>query len=218
MLKKLSVLLIPLLALPILSACGKTNYYDYVSEAKEDIFLAETQTYRISLSCITREYPYISDGVPCPTARVIEISLTSDDRSSPYSAYLLGEKEIGGELGFRTFADDFFFSQSVEEFPEGSVTLRIEKDGASEEITATSVKNEKTLTPKQALARAVESEKETIKSMTGKDGFAGEFYVRLLRRETNYYYVGIIDKNGGTLSLLLDGETGEVLARRKTQG
>jgi len=39
--------------------------------------------------------------------------------------------------------------------------------------------------------------------------------VRLLRRNTNYYYVGIVDTDGKTISLLLNSETGEVLARRE---
>ena len=58
------------------------------------------------------------------------------------------------------------------------------------------------------------AEKETIANMTQNGAFGGEFYVRLLRRDKNYYYVGIIDTSGKTVSLLLDGESGEVLARR----
>lgn len=38
--------------------------------------------------------------------------------------------------------------------------------------------------------------------------------MRLLRRDKNYYYVGITDCTGKTISLLLNAETGEVLARR----
>lgn len=44
----------------------------------------------------------------------------------------------------------------------------------------------------------------------------GEFHVRLLRRDANYYYVGIVDGKGHTISLLLDSETGETLARRES--
>ena len=41
------------------------------------------------------------------------------------------------------------------------------------------------------------------KGMTKNKRFYGEFYVRLLRRNVNYYYVGIVDESGNTLSLHL---------------
>ena len=54
-----------------------------------------------------------------------------------------------------------------------------------------------------------------LRSALRQDGrLNAEFYVRLLKRDKPYYYVGITDRDGNTLSLLLDGATGEVLARR----
>ena len=203
------------MCLPLLAGCNsRTDYFNYASEVKEDIFCAETDRYTLSVSCIAREYPYIADGICCPKSNVVEISLTTTERGA-YEVYLTGDTPIGGEMTFRTYAGDYFFSQSVEGFMKDKITLRIVKGDESEEVIATSVKNDKTLVPRDALARAVEAERDTIEAMTGKDGFAGEFYVRLLRRDTNYYYVGIINRQGETLSLLLDSETGEVLARRK---
>lgn len=215
--KRRLLILVPLLLLPMLSGCGKRDYYTYVSEAKTDIFIAQTETFNVTLSCIEREYPYISDGIPCPLTRVVEISLTGELAPAACEVYVTGDNPIGGEMSFRTYAGDFFFSQSVETFYEKSVSLRVVTDGTETELTATSVKTPDTLSVRDALGCAVKAEREKIDLMTGSDGFAGEFYVRLLRRECNYYYVGIIDREGGTLSLLLDAETGEVLARRKTQ-
>ena len=51
--------------------------------------------------------------------------------------------------------------------------------------------------------------------MTRGGVFYGEFHVRLLRRDKTYYYVGIVNSKGDILSLLLDSETGEILARRE---
>ena len=52
--------------------------------------------------------------------------------------------------------------------------------------------------------------------MTKNNEFYGEFYIRLLRRDKNFYYVGIIGKSETTVSLLIDAESGEVLARRES--
>ena len=203
--------------LPALTACGEYDYTAHISEERSDLFCAQTDEFSLTLSCVLREYPYVSDGVPCDMTKSVEITLTDAQGAKDYSVYLLGgEKEIGGEMSFRNVRGDYYYSQGVEVFPEASVTLRVEWGEESREITATSVKNEKTLTTKQALSSALAAEQETLKSMTDENGFYGEFYVRLLRRDKNYYYVGIIDKTGATVSILLDSESGEVLARRVT--
>ena len=49
-----------------------------------------------------------------------------------------------------------------------------------------------------------------------KEGMlCAEFRVRLLRREQNYYYVAVTD-GSEQVALLVDAETGEILARRAT--
>ncbi len=207
-------------ALPALSACG--GGYDYtvhISEARSDIFRAETEEFTVTLSCISREYPYASDGIACPRTDLVEISLVPVAAEiADYSVYLLGEETVGGEASFRNAYGDWFYSESVESFPEGSVSLRIEWGDNVREIAATSVKTEETLTVEEALDAAVGSENELIGRMTRDGVFRGEFYVRLLQRDRTYYYVGIVDENGGTVSLLLDSETGAVLARRERIG
>lgn len=215
--KKLFLPLITLIAfLPALSACGKYDYSAHVSEARSDLFLAETEEFTLTLSCVSREKPYIADGVTCTKSDLVEITLTgsADADENGYSVYVLGEKEWGGEMSYRNTRGDYFYSQSVTAFPENNVSLRVEWGDERREITATTVKNGGTLSVGDALSAAVEAERETVKQMTENGEFRGEFYIRLLRRDKNYYYVGIIGKEGKTLSLLLDGENGKVLARR----
>ena len=145
----------------------------------------------------------------------MEVSLVpAKSQICDYEVYLLGETTWGGETSFRTYAGDYFYSESVRKFPEGSVTVQIKWEDETRELTATSVKNEKTLSVNEILEYAIKAEKETVKQMTRDGNFLGEFYIRLLRRNINYYYVGITDLNGTTVSLLLDSETGEVLAKR----
>ena len=202
--------------LPALTACGGYDYTDHISEAREDIFCAETEDFTVTLNCTSREYPYASDGIACPTGKIAEISLIPKERAAGgYEVYVKGEKDWGGETSFRNTRGDYFYSQTVEALPETSVTMRIVWDGGERELTATSVKNENTISVDEALDFALKKEKDTVARMTRNGKFFGEFYVRLLRRNTNYYYVGIVDTDGKTISLLLNSETGEVLARRE---
>ena len=201
---------------PLFCACSpKIDYYSHASEIRSDIFRAEAEDFTLTVSCISREYPYVSDGIAAPKTNLLEISLATDLREE-FSVYLIGDTKIGGETSFRNTRGDYFYSEGVKQFPDTAVTVRVEWKDGSREFTATSVKNERTLTPKEALNKALSNEKETLAGMTKNGQFEGEFYVRLLRRDKNYYYVGIVSKDAGVISLLLDGESGEVLARRES--
>ena len=147
-------LLVPLLSLAVLTGCKGIDYEKHLSDVRSDLFAAETEDFSLTLSCITRETPYAADGVACNTLKLIEIAVKpseSTDGSKSYRIELSGEPAISGELSYRTVKEDYFLSQGVSAFPEGSVTVRLSDDGETTEITATSVKTEKTLSPEEAL-------------------------------------------------------------------
>lgn len=203
--------------LPLLTACGGYDYKKHVSEIRSDLFCAETEEYSLTLACISREYPYALDGVAAERSDLVEITLVpTQNTAEKFTITVLGEQSWGGEMSYRNVRGDYFYSQGVTSFPEGSVTLRVTCGDGEQEIVATSVKNEKTLSPDEALSFALKHEKQTVNVLMQNGSFAGEFHVRLLRRDTNYYYVGITDTNGATVALLLNSETGELLARRET--
>ena len=209
-------LLLSLLSLAVLTGCKGTDYTKYLSDVRSDLFAAETEDFSLTISCVTRETPYAADGIACNTQKLVEIALKPSqdtDGSKIYRIALSGEPAVSGELSYRTVKGDYFLSQGVSAFPEGSVTVRLSEDGKTTEIAATSVRTEKTLSPEDALNFAVDAERELIGRMTAGSAFEGEFTVRLMRRSRNYYFVGITGKQENA-ALLLDAETGEVLARR----
>lgn len=212
--KKYSSLFLLLGLAPLFAACHKApDYFRYVSELRSDLFVASEEEFSLSVACISREYPYLNDGVKANLSNVVEITLEGD--ADEYSVYILSGEHVGGEMSFRNTRGDFYYSQGVKTFPEGSVSLRVEWEDTSREIVATSVKTENTLPPQEALSRALKGEQTTIERMSSSGQFRGEFYVRLLRRDKNYYYVGIVDTDGRLISLLLDSESGQVLARHE---
>ncbi len=204
------------LLLPALSACGKYDYSAHISDERSDLFLAETEDYTLTVACVSREHPFLLDGIAAPRTDLLEAVLTEKTPSgAEFELYFLEDVPRGGDMSFRSTTGDWFYSRTAERFPEGSVSVKVVKDGVAEELLATGVKTEHTLSSREALARAVEAEREKIGGMTVGGKFCGEFHVRLLRRDKNYWYVGIVDGGGGILALLLDSETGEVLARRQ---
>lgn len=204
-----------LLLSPVLAGCGKYDYTAHISDERCDLFLAETENYTVTVSCRIRENPYALDGVAGERVRMVEIVLAERAPSgAEYEAYFIEDVPRGGDMSFRNVSGDYAYSRTVTDFPSGSLSLRIVKDGAAEDLLLTSVKTERTLSTEEILSRAIEAERPLIESLTVGKQFCGEFHVRLLRRDKTYYYVGIVDRNGKTVALLLDSETGETLARR----
>jgi len=212
--KSIFCLILPILFLFGMTGCKKSGYEEQLSDVRSDLFLAETEEFSLSLACISRETPYLTDGVAAEMSNLIEIVLQENGvHSEQYSVYLLGDKTTGGEMSYRSVQGDYYYSHGVDEFPTGTVSLRVQWGNETREISATSVKNENTLSVKEALDLSVEHEKETIDRLSRNGVFEGEFHVRLIRRDKNYYYVGIVTKDQ-TIALLLEADSGKVLARR----
>ena len=114
---------------------------------------------------------------------------------------------------FSAVSGSYRFSQGTDTFPEGSLSLRVVWGDSETTIAATSVRTEETLSAKETLSVFVEAEKETLARMKQDGAFCGELCVRLLRRDKNYYYAAVTDGKERT-ALLIDAETGEILARR----
>ena len=198
--------------LPLLSACAPYDYADRVSEIRSDLFLAETEQFSLTVACVSREYPYADDGIPCPMTDTVEVSIVPAEAFSD-TVEVYCEDGWGGEASFSAVFGDYRFSQGVDAFPENSISLRVAWGDESIELAATSVRTETTITPQEALSVIVEAEKETLGRMERDGAFCGEFCVRLLRRDKNYYYTAVTDGTERT-ALLIDAETGEILARR----
>ena len=112
--KPISAFLLILSMLPALTACGGYDYSAHISEAKSDLFCAETDEFTVTVSCVSREYPYVADGITCPMNSVMEVSLVpAKPQICDYEVYLLGVTTWGGETSFRTYAGDYFYSESV---------------------------------------------------------------------------------------------------------
>lgn len=201
--------------LPVLGACRQEDYTAYLSEVRSDLFCAQTEDFTLTLSCTSREYPYADDGIPCPMTNVIEVTLAPSGTFSGDVAVRSADGGWGGDASYSSVHGDYRFSQGVDAFPAGSVDLIVTWGETECQIVATSVRTEQTVTPEAALGALTDSEQETLSRMKKEGMLCAEFRVRLLRREQNYYYVAVTD-GSEQVALLVDAETGEILARRAT--
>lgn len=204
--------------LPLFASCKKEiDYFDYVSELRSNIFLAETDDFSLRVYAVEKETPYVSDGVPMETSKRIEVYLVapSGDKTCNLS-FTVFDKAYGGEMSFDNVKAEYYFSCTLDVSELTELTCHIEYGEEEMELCALSIKTETTRSPKQILEDLKNGESELFSSMTDKYGFTGEIYIRILYEDFPYYYVGVIDRNGKTNAFLLNGETGKILAKRES--
>ena len=191
------------------------NYFDYVSEFRNNIFLAETENICLRIYSVQKESPYAADGIANESTARTEIFLNAPTSTQNYAIYIKIEgTNYGGELSYDNVKAEYFlsFSLNVSEYKELPCLLSYE--GKEIALTAISVLCEETISAKTVLDNVQAYEPELFASMTDKYGFKGEIYLRLLYEDAPYYYVGIIKKNGDIYAFLVNATNGKVLARR----
>ena len=196
--------------------CKKqVRYENYVSELRSNIFLAETETLSLRVYSVSKESPYAADGVPQERFDRTEVYLVAPEGDEVCTiSFMVNSKEYGGEMSFDNVRAEYYFYCTLDTAALSEIVCKITYGGVENELTATSVRTESTLSPSTVLQGLIDAEKPLFDSLTDKYGFAGEIYIRLIFEESPYYYVGIIDRSGNITAFLINGETGKILAKR----
>lgn len=200
------------------SACRKSvDYGEYLSELRANVFLANHEDFSLRIYAVRKENPYKADGIPCESTHRTEVYLVapSGDETCNLSFHA-GEKDYGGEMSYDSVRAEYYFSCTLDLSEYSRVDCKISFGEKDITLSAISVRNENTLSPKSVLAKLVKSEKTLFQSMTDKYGFSGEIHLRLIYEDAPFYYVGVIDRNGKINAFLINAQTGKILAKRSS--
>ena len=210
-----------LLLLLCLSAClfsckKEICYFDYVSELRNNVFLASDDEFSLRIYSVQKESPYSADGVPREMNVHTEIWLVapSGDQECNVS-FTFGDETHGGEMSYDNVKAEYYLSCNLDVSTLSTITCSITYGETSRELTAQSVLSKTTLSPETVLKNLTLSEQALFSAMTDKYGFAGEIYLRLIYEDSPYYYVGVIDRNGKTNAFLINAASGKILAKRE---
>lgn len=203
---------------PLFPSCKKqVDPFSYVSELRDNIFLAETDAFSLKIYSVIKETPYFADGIKQETTRRTEVYLLAPEGNQNYSfTVTVGGKPYGGEMSFDNVKTEYYWSCTLDVSALSSLDCVIAYETERVAIKANSVLSGKELAPKAVLRILREENQELFSSLTDKYGFAGEIYIRLIYEENTYYYVGIIDRKGKIHAFLLNATTGKTLAKRET--
>ena len=214
--RALCLLLVCIFSFALLGCKNKVNHFDYVSELRSNILLAQADGIRLTAYAVTRETPYLADGIPQDKTTTAEFRVSAPaGETSLYISFSLNEKEYGGDMSFDNVKMQFYYSCNLDLSRVQQLPLTITCGDAKLEMTAQTVLTENTLTPQQILKALSDAEPQLFTDMTDKYGFKGEIYLRLIHEDANYYYVGIIDRTQKIRAFLLNAETGKILAKRQ---
>lgn len=204
-------------ALSFASCKREIDPFDSVSELRGNLFLAECGELKLTAYAVSKESPYVTDGIKRQVSDLLEVRLFAPSGDGEYLlSFEYDGKSYGGDMSFDNVKTEYFYSCSLDVSEATELPFTVSHEGTTVELNAVSVRTENTLSPREILRKVREAEAEKFNLLTTKNGFAGEIYLRLIYEEAPYYYIGVIDRQGKIFALLADATTGKILARRES--
>ena len=210
------LLLVALLFLTLGVACkDSVDYFDYVSELRNNLFIGNLDGFSIRVYSVTKETPYLSDGIPQETSTRTEIYLSAPEGNEECTITFPFQGETyGGDMSYDNVRGEYYYSCTLDVASASELNCTITYGKSEIDIPVKSVLTADTLPPKNVL-KIIETENaELFQNLTDKYGFSGEIYIRLIYEDAPYYYVGVIERTNTTHAFLINAKTGKILARR----
>ncbi|MDE7439297.1 MAG: hypothetical protein K2N23_02160 [Clostridia bacterium] len=196
-----------------LCGCKKqVNYLDFVSEKRSNIYLYSNDGFEIKIHISERETPYSTDGIKGDMSGFTEIFVTLPKN---YDEVEISVADINGEMNYKAVENCYYLSLSGGNISGDSVKVTLSYNGESTEYTAVSVLYDGVISCDDAVKCVIDHNEDLFKSLTQRDIFLGEIFVRLLYDEGCYYYVGVCDRDKKITACLVDGERGNIIATKE---
>ncbi len=216
--KKITLVLSILSVFFVVGCAKQDKHEDYISQLRYDILYSDSENYEIYAFKELRETPLSDDGKKGEMQNLLTFKIVFKTdivlRSSPVITFSLNEITYRKEFEYKPLSNFVICSFFVPEQPDKKLETEICFDSDTKHYTLLSVINKKTLSHKEILSALKSAgDKDADEFFSEKTNF--EIRIRLISSDGyNCYYVGLIDKTKN-VNFLLDGETGEILAKKK---
>ena len=187
------------------------NYLNYISEKRSNVYLYLDDEIEIKIHVSEREAPYSTDGIKGEMSGFCEIFVTLPKN---YEEVDISVCEIEGQMNYKAVENCYYLSSGGTIGGE-KVSVTLTFGGESKQYSAASVLYDGVIDCESAVKCAIDYDRDLFKSLTRKDLFLGEIFVRLLYDDGCYYYVGVCDRNKKITAFLVDGERGNVIATKQ---
>lgn len=226
--KKVLICAMLLLSSCLLFACGTSKKIDianYTIEERNHLFSAQDEIYSLTLSTGLREKDYALDGIKNEMVDFSILSLTKlngEPLSNDTYTYILtiNEETHTGYLEKSEIDNSYNIDLGLKVSADDTINAKITFTGYCFENTMTNVSQDFTVNKQQALETANKELKKEIKDITADKNNKIETVIKIVKDYSTsevkryYWYVGVVSNNGDTLGILIDTNTGDVIAKK----
>lgn len=201
----------------LLFSCSKPPLYEgKISQLRQEIFFAENEQFKLVCYPETRENPMENDGICGKIENVIIFRLTfksSAIKDSTYDiSFNVNGKSYNGKFEYKTIPNLLTSTISVENINFKDLQVTVTSENQTYSLKAIAQKNSDTITHIKAINQLSKND-EQAKEILNSNNY--ELKIRLIDNEGyDYWYVGF--SNGEkSVSYLIDGKTGEIVAKKE---
>lgn len=209
-----------------LAGCNNKYYAltkENVAEERHNLFVGESDNILATFMSGYREEDYVINGYNTSLIPfgVITVEIKSDNITlSDTASYslLIGTNRYDGTMEQNPF--DGTYVADTKQIIDTSVdlTLKFTLGSFSEELTLTNLSDTWQINHDEALKIACDELKPNLKNMTDST-FLGETYIKIIydnkiQENAYFWYVNFVGRKGETHSIIIDPNTGEVLAKK----
>lgn len=225
--KKLLIFMMFVVSIFSMSACGKAsklNLADYLIEERINLFTASDNLYSVTLSSGKRESNYNLDGIVNDKVDFSILTITRNDNSPLANDKYSYITTIDGNnyTGFLEKSEvDNSYSIDLGAYVnrDSKINVQISFTGYSFKQDLTNTSSEFSVDGTTAIGIANKELNDTVKEITSDKNVKIEVIMKVLRDYSNelknyYWYVGVISTNGDTLGVLIDANSGDIIAKK----
>lgn len=222
--KKLFVLVLAIcLTLPLVGCKGKTlDIRDYLIEERDNLFVAKDSIYQATLSSGKRELDYDLDGVINDKTDFAILSLSRLDNqpmaNDSYSYVVtIGEESYTGSLEKSSIDNAYVVDLGVSVADDSEVHIVVDFTGYTFDSQATNISKDFAYNKSSILDIANQELSGELKELSKDNNI--EVVMKLIKDYSSeldnyFYYIGVVSTNGEVLGLLIDTNTGEIVAKK----
>lgn len=218
--KKLLCIFLLIVSSFSLTACKNTvNLEMYLSEIRHSVYEYRSDDYTVTVYAEQKESPYLNDGFVGEMKTYLTVKI-EDYKSSLSDASVClsydGETVLG-KFEYSPLNGKFITEIEVDKLPSSStISAVVKNNGEEKAFDIPKFTADGALSYSNALDKVAYAEQKVISNMLDGNGSSIEARVRILTEgESVFYYVSITDVTKKTIAFLVDGSSGEILARRE---
>ena len=208
-------------ALVVFCSCASDidGYDKVISEIRDNRLVASEGGFSYVATSGEREKDYKVDGESGERTEYFIFTVEGFFATAPTCEFSIGEKKYSSVMQKHPFADSYSFEVG-EKFDGNEITVLLKTDNEEKEVVLKTVKTEKTKSASFAFSVAQKELSSAISKHVENGKFDGEVYVRLVPNPTGddgryFWYVAFYKSANECYSVLIDSESGEVLASKK---